>query len=378
MANTLTALQPTLFSAAQNVSSEPFGAISAINANFDDKGVAIGDTVSVPVAPSRSASTYVPGADPAIGADATATDVQVSITNNEQVSWHLSGEQMRSLENGTINEEWVRQLMEQGMRELRNKAEASCVSAIYKGASRATGTAGTNPFASALTPLVDARKILRDNGAPLGDLQFVGDSTSEANLLKLGVVLDASIAGSDEERRSGVIRRQYSFEMRTSAGIDLHTKGTATGLDAAGGEPIGETSIALDGGDGGSLLAGDIVTFAGDANKYVVNTGFTAASGTAVIGNPGLQATLADTTEMTIGNSYTPNLVFSRSAVVGVMRPPLIPLGGKIVEQVQISDTQGMTYLLVKIVHDGIITWRLHLAWGFKVVQSEHVATLLG
>ena len=55
MGNTLTNLQPTLYSVAQEVSAEPFGIINGINANFDDKGVAIGDKVTVPVAPVRAA-----------------------------------------------------------------------------------------------------------------------------------------------------------------------------------------------------------------------------------------------------------------------------------------------------------------------------------
>lgn len=43
-----------------------------------------------------------------------------------------------------------------------------------------------------------------------------------------------------------------------------------------------------------------------------------------------------------------------------------------------ISDSKGMTYLLVQIAGDGMVTWRLHLAYGFKVAQGEHVALLLG
>lgn len=377
MANTLTTLQPILFSAAQTVSAEPFGAVDAINTSFDDKAVAKGDLVKVPVAPTRAAADFSPSNVSSTGADATAADVEVAITKSRKVSWHLTGEQQRSLDNGATSAEWVRQLVAQGMRTLRNEAEVDAVTAIYTGASRATGTAGTNPFATNLNPLADVRKILRDNGAPLADLQFVMDTTSEANLLKLGVVQAADTAGSDSERRTGFVGRQYGFQLRQSAGISLHTKGTATGLDAAGGEAIGETSIALDGGDGGSLLAGDVVTFAGDSNKYVVNSGFTAASGTAVIGKPGLLATLADTTEMTIGNSYTPNMAFDRGAVVGVMRPPLMPANPTI-QQVLISDGMGMTYLMLDIAQYGQRTWELHLAWGFKAVQPEHIAILLG
>jgi len=265
------------------------------------------------------------------------------------------------------------------MRTLRNEAEIDCVTAIYTGASYAVGTAGTNPFASALTPLADVRKILRDNGTPMADLQFVGDTTSEANLLKLGVVLDASIAGSDAERRAGIIRQQYGFNMRTSAGIDPHVKGAGTGYDANGGEPIGETAIVLDGGTVNTtgIKAGDIVTFAGDANKYVVNVGSTATAGTITIGKPGLKATLADTVEMTIGDNYTPNLAFQRNAIVGVMRPPLMPANPTI-QQMLITDEFGMTYLMLDVAQYGQRTWELHLAWGFKSVQPEHVAILLG
>jgi hypothetical protein len=381
MPNVMTELQPTLFSAAQTVSAEPFGAIAGIFADFDDKGVAVGDILKIPVAPSRAASDFTPSNTTSTGSDATARDVEVQITKSRKVSWHLTGEQQRSLDNGAMSSEWVRQLFAQGMRTLRNEAEADCVSAIENGASRAIGTAGTNPFASALTPLADVRQILRNNGAPMADLQFVGNSLSETNLLKLGTVLDADKAGSDDERRSGVVRRQYGFEVRTSAGIALHTKGAGTGYDVnlTAGYGIGDTSIVLDGGtvNATGIKAGDCVTFAGDANIYVVNTGLVATSGSIVIGNPGLRATLADTVEMTIGNNFTPNLAFERSAVVGVMRPPIMPANPTI-QQMLVSDDKGMTYLVLDIAQYGQRTWEIHLAWGFKVSQSEHVAILLG
>lgn len=375
MANTLTELQPILFSAAQTVSAEPFGAVDAINANFDNKGVANGDVVKVPVAPTRAASDFTPSNVTSTGTDATASDVEVQITKSRKVSWHLTGEQQRSLDNGATSAEWVRQLVAQGMRTLRNEAEADCVTAIYTNASRAAGTAGTNPFATNINPLADVRKILRDNGAPLGDLQFVMDTTSEANLLKLGVVQSADTAGSDTERRSGFVGRQFGFELRQSAGIDVHTKGTGTGYllnDAS--SAIGDTVIAADTGSG-TILAGDIVTFAGTSTNYVVNTALSGGSFT--IGNPGLLAAETDNDAITVGNDYTPNMAFDRNAVVGIMRPPLMPANPTI-QQMLISDGMGMTYLMLDISQYGQRTWELHLAWGFKAVQSEHIAILMG
>ncbi|MHB1125233.1 MAG: hypothetical protein ACYC0T_21295 [Ramlibacter sp.] len=374
--NDLTALTPTLYSVAQEVSAEPFGVISAINANFDDKGVAKGDTVTVPVAPTRAAQDFTPAAQSTAGADANADGIKVQITKSRKVPWNLTGEQLRSLENGGTDQEWVRQLIAQGMRTLRNEAEQDCAVAIKVGASRAVGAAGTTPFAANLDPLVDVRKVLHDNGAPLADLQFVMDTAAGANLRKLGVIQNQYQAGSDAERRSGNLLRQFGFELRESAGISQHVKGTGAGylVNNVAGYAVNERSIAVDMGTG-TVLAGDVVTFAGDARNYVVNEALAAA--VLKIGRPGLRAALADNAAVTVGNSYTPHLAFERSAVVGVMRPPIMP-ANPLHQIVLISDAKGMTYMLLQIAQYGMVTWELHLAWGFKVVQGEHVAIVMG
>lgn len=376
MPNTLTALAPVLFSAAQEVSNEPFGVVSSITTNFDSKGVARGDNVIVPVAPTRAASDFTPSNVSSSGTDAVAQNVTVQITKSRKVDWHLTGEQIRTLDNGSDSQEWIRQLIAQGMRTLRNEAEVDAALAIKQGASRAFGTAGTTPFASDLTALTNARKILRDNGAPMADLQMCIDTSASLNLLNLGIVQQAQQAGTDAERRSGILQKQFGFNIVESAGIAVHTKGTGTSYVTSGSTAPAVRDIALVTGSG-TVLTGDVVTFAADAvNKYVVNTGV-AAPGTISLGRPGARVTIATANAMTIGNNYTANLAFERSAVVGVMRPPLIPANPTI-NQMLISDDKGMTYLLLDIAQYGQRTWELHLAWGYKVVQSEHVALVLG
>lgn len=374
MSNTLTPLAPTLFSAAKKVAAEPFGAVSAIDTRFDDKGVAKGDTVTVPVAPTRAAADFTPSNATSTGTDATATSIGVTISKSRKVTWNLTGEEIRSLENGTINTDWVNQLVMQGMRTLRNEAEVDCVTAIKQGGSRAYGTAGTTPFASDLTHLTNLRKILQDNGAPMADLQFVCDTAAGLNLRNLGVLQNAYQAGSDEERRSGRFLPQMGFTIRESAGISTHTKGTGTSYQLSAAGAVGDTTINVDTGSG-TLLAGDIVTVAGTSHKYVANSAL--SSGTFTIGRPGLRVAEADNDAITIGNDYTPSLAFERNAVVGIMRPPLIPANPTI-NQMLISDQFGMTYLMLDIAQYGQRTWELHLAWGFKAVNSEFVAIGLG
>lgn len=381
MANDLAVLAPVLFSVAQEVAAEPFGAVDSVSANFDSKGVSINDEVTVPIAPVRTASDYVPAMTTTAGTSATASKVAVRITANRKVDWELDGEQIRSLQNGGNYEEWVRQLIAQGMRTLRNEAEAELCGVIYKGASRAIGTAGTTPFASNLDALVDARKVLRDNGAPMADLQFIMDTTASTKAFKLGVIQNAYQAGSEQERRQGVFLKQFGFNIKESAGIQTHTKGAGTGYDInfGAGYTIGSTTLTTDGGTVNTtgIKAGDVITAAGDTNNYVVKTGLVATSGDIIINKPGLRATLADAVELTVGNSYTANLAFERNAIVAVMRPPLIPPNANI-QQRTISDGKGMTYLLVQVAGDGMITWRLHLCWGFAVVNPEYVAIAMG
>ncbi|WP_448647089.1 P22 coat - protein 5 family protein [Pseudomonas mohnii] len=376
MANIFTALQPVLYSAAQEVSNEPFGVISAITSDFDDKGVAVGDSVKVPVAPIRAVKSFTPSMAMPTGDDATADGVSVQITNTDYVDWNLTGEQIKSLENAGSDKEWVRQMIAQGMRALRNKAEVAACTAIKVGATRAVGTAGTNPFASDINIIPDVRKVLFDNGAPMADLQLCIDSSAGTSARKLGIIQQAYQAGNDQERRSGDLLRQFGFSIRESAGITAHTKGTGTAYVTSGSTGIDVPSVALVTGSG-TVLAGDVVSFAADTgNKYVVNNGV-AAPGTITLGRPGAQIVIPTANAMTIGNNYVPNLAFERSAVVGVMRAPIIP-ANPIINQTLISDKFGMTYLLLQIAGYGMTTWQLHIAYGFKVVQGEHVAIVLG
>jgi len=377
MPNVFTALQPTLFSAAREVANEPFGVIPAISSQFDDKGVARGDTVTVPVAPIRTASDFTPANVPSAGADATAASVGVTISKSRYVSWNVTGEQIRSLENGATLNEWAGQLVKQGMRTLRNEAEADAVTAIKQGASRAFGTAGTTPFASDLSTFTNVRKILEDNGAPVTAISMAIDSSAALNLRNLGIFQQAYQAGSDSERRSGSFDLQFGMQPVLSAGVGLHTKGTGASYTTnTAGYAVGSTSITLITGTG-TVLAGDVVTFAGDTNKYVVAAGVS-APGTITLAEPGLRVAIGTSaTAMTIGNNYTSNVAFEKNAVVGVIRPPIMPANPTI-NQMAISDQYGMTYLMLDIAQYGQRTWELHLAWGFKVVTPMFTAIALG
>jgi hypothetical protein len=383
---TMTSIAPVVYSAAQTVSAEPAKSLDAVTLDFDDKGVAVGDTVYVPYTGVNSVAAFTPAATAPFGAAATASSIAITIGASSKDSWTVSGEQEQSLINGGNEAEWFRLKSENAMRALRNAAAAACTLAIKKGASRATGTAGTTPFASDLTAITAAKKILLDNGAPDLDLQLVCNTDAYTNLLNLPIINQAYLAGSAEERRRGIVLNQYGATVRVDNSIVTHTKGTATGLDVtSAGAAVGDTTLPMEGSSSGTVLAGDIVTFSGgtsDTNKYVVadatQTVSGAASGNMIINRNGVRVVKVDADECTIGANYTGSYLLEKSAVVGIMRPPKIPVGGQIVATMPITDKFGLTYLMVKIVNYGAITYEIHLAYGFKAVQCEHIATILG
>jgi hypothetical protein len=379
MGNTLTNLQPTLYSVAQEVSNEPFGIVAGINTDFDDKGVAIGDKVTVPVAPVRAADDYSPSMNlnaGNAGADAVAGKVDVEITANRFCDFHLTGEQEKSLQNGGNDQEWFRQIIAQGMRTLRNEADAAAYAAIKVGASKAIGTAGATPFATGVDELADMNNLLYGQGAPMVDAQFVMSSAARANFMKTGVYQYAYANGSDADRKAGILSREFGFSLRASAGITKHVQGAAANYALNAGVSAGGTILDVKTGTG-AASAGSVFTVGSDADLYVLNTAITDDTDDFLINRPGLANTAEADDAIGFVGDYTPCLAFERSAVVGVFRPPYIPENANI-EQVLISDSFGMTYLLCRVIGDGVVTWRLHIAYGIQVVQPEHVALLLG
>jgi hypothetical protein len=331
--------------------------------------------------PAQSNTAFAPAAATSEGTSLTANAISVTIDKSQKNSMVLNGEQIRSLENGGNYQEWVRQWAAQAMRALRNEAEADAALAVKYGASRVVGTAGSTPFASSMDLIVDIRALLRANGCPMNDPQLVLSAASIGNLQKLGAFNLAYAAGSDAERRSGIAMKQYGFNIRDSAGIVAHTAGSGASyvIDATSNLAIGSTILKTSTAGSGTILAGDVVVLQSDTNKYVVNESSVVAGSVLpfTIGRPGLKVTTVAAKTITVGAGYTPNLAFERSAVVGIMRPPLIP-SNPTIRQMMISDGSGLTYLMLEIDQYGERSWEMHLAWGFKVVQGEHVAMILG
>ena len=382
MANTLTGLIPVLFQACDIVSRELTGMIPAVTINADAENAAKDQTITYPITPASSAVNIVPGVTAPDAGDQTMGYDSISISKARAVPIRWNGEEIVSL--GSMHGRLLVDQFSQAMRTLTNEVEADLAN-LYVAASRAYGTAGTTPFATAgdFTDASEVRRILVDNGAPISDLQLVLDTAAGSSIR--GKQAQAQINGDAVLQRQGILHSLAGMAIRESGQIAYQTKGTASSATTtAAGFALGTTSLALASAGTGTLLAGDVVTFAGDTtNKYVVTTGDTDVSngGTLVIGKPGLKVAMSAATKaITVGASFRANMAFARSAIHLVARTPAIPPGGDMADDVlYLTDpVSGLVFQIALYRQYRQIKYEVGLAWGVKAVKPEHIAILLG
>ena len=385
MANTLTNLIPTIHLAADTVSRELTGMIPAVTRNSSAARAAVNETIYFPVVPSYSTASITAAATGPDPNDSTIGNDSMSISKSKSVTFHWSGEDQVGLNNAGYFQQILRDQFAQAMRALVNEIEAD-LTALYALSSRAYGTAATTPFPTAgdYTDASNVRKILVDNGAPTGDLQLVVSTAAGANLRGKQGGRGVDAEGSDAILRRGVLLDIHGFMVRESAQIKSHTKGAGTGADInnGSGEAVGQTTLTFDGMTVNTtgIAAGDVITLAGDSNKYIVTTGSTSTGGDIVIGAPGLLVAGADTTEITIGNSYTANMAFSRSAIHLITRAPAMPAGGDAADDViEVQDpVSGLAFQVALYRQRRRVAYEVGMAWGVKAVKPAHMAILLG
>jgi len=378
MANTLTNLTPDLYEALDTVSRELVGFIPSVTLDANAERAAKGQTIRSAVAPASTAADITPAQTAPDTGDQTITNKTISISKSRGVPVRWNGEEQRGLNaNGPGYNNILRDQFAQAMRTLCNEVESDLAD-LYSSSSRAYGTAGTTPFGTAgnFSDASEALRILKDNGSPLTGNQLVVSSAAGAKMLGLQSRVD--VQGNDSLLRQGVMLSTAGMDIRESAQVNSHTQGTGTSYlvnDAS--LAVGDTVIAADTGSG-TIVAGDVVTFAGDSNKYLVTSALSGGSFT--IAAPGLKTAVADNSAITVGGDYTANMAFNRSAIVLVTRAPARPIEGDLAEDVMImtDPRSGISFEVSMYKEYRQVHFEVALAWGVSAIKPEHMAVLLG
>lgn len=381
MANVLTNLIPSLYAGLDIVSRELVGFIPAVTRDATADRAAVGQAVRVHAAPAANVSNVAPAMSVPEPTDQTVSDKSIVITKSRTAEFGFVGEEVLGLNNNGAGFSAVQaDMFAQAVRALVNEVESDLAAAAYQGASRAYGTAGTTPFATDTKDSAQVRKILDDNGAPLSDRSLVVSTSAGANMRTL-LGINANRPSEDTmTMRQGSLIDLHGMVIAESGQAKTHTKGTGSAYTTnTAGYAVGATAITLITGTG-TVLAGDVVTFAGDTNKYVVEAGV-AAAGVITLAAPGLrQAIPASAVALTVGNTYEAGVSFSRNAIVLAARAPALPDGGDAaVDRFLMIDPRSGLPLEVSV-YAGYRKQRFDvaLAWGVKAIKSPHTALLLG
>lgn len=380
MANTLTGLLPTLYESLDIVSREQVGFIPSVAMDASAERAAVGQQILVPITPASQSYAVTPGVTAPNTGDQIIGNTPITISASNAVAIRWNGEEQRGINTGPGYTNIKNNQIVQAMRTLCNGIELLVAQTAYLGASRASGTAGATPFASDLSATANSRKILADNGAPLSDIHLTMNTTAGAKMRTLTQLTKANEAADDTMLRQGVLLDVHGFEIRESAQIQSTTKGTGASYVTNGAAVVGQTVIPLITGTG-TIVAGDVVTFAGDPNLYVVAAGGgIAAPGSITINKPGLLTNVSGSTAVTVGGSYTPNLAYHRNSIALVTRSPALPIEGDMaVDRVTIIDPRsGLAFDVAQYLQYRQVLTEISIAYGVAVIKPEHVTTLLG
>lgn len=385
---TLTGLVPVIYEAMDIVAREQVGFVRAVAQDFSAERAALNQTIRSPVVGAATGEDLEVNNVASSAPDETINYVDMTITKSRSYPFGITGEESKSVSGSlaTIN----RDRIAQRIRALGNEVEAD-LAALHIYASRAYGTYNTTPFGTAgdLSDFANATKLLNVNGAPQSDRHMVLGANAATNIRgKQSSLFKVNEAGSDELLRTGALGVVQGWNLHESAQVK---EGVAVGTGSASpamttnttGYAVGATTITLASTGTGTIVAGDIVTFAGDTNKYLVVAGDTDVSngGTITIANPGLRVAIpASATQVAIVGATTRNMFFQRSAIQLATRAPAMPEGGDAADDVMtIADpVTGITYEFCVYRQKRQVRYEINLAWGVKMIKPEFAGVLIG
>jgi len=383
MPNTLTNLIPSAYRALNVVSRELVGFIPSVQLDPSAEMLAVGQTIYIPQAPVNSAGKDIsPAMAFPTAAYQTIGSKSHSLTKQRAFPFSWQNEERKAMDSGpgylSINEQQIAQ----AIRACVNEMEVDIAVAAKNGASRAYGTtAGTAPV---LTDWANAKKILDDNGAPSTDRTSVFDTTAGVALRSTSNLYKVNEAGDGGSLlRQGLLGNLFGFNLRESAQIQSTTKGTAASATTDNaGYAVGATVLTLASAGTGTILAGDIITFAGDSNKYVVASGDADVStgGTITLAEPGLRVAMSAATKaITVFGTSARNTAFSRNAILLSTRLPASVQGDLATDRQVITDpVSGISFELSMYPGDRMVHYEVAACWGVTVIKPEHLAIIVG
>ena len=387
MANTLTAILVQILTKGMMTLREQVLMTRLVNTDYSLEAKKKGQTIDIPLSAAQSAADVTPAATPTAPTDLTPTTAQISLSSWKHADFALDDREVGRIQAG----EFVPLQLQEAFKAIATAINDS-VFATYTGIYGYTGTSGTTPFGSGVevASATNMRKLLHEQLCPRGDRRAVLDFSAEAAALNLAPFSDAEKRGSSETKTTGELGRIFGFNWYGDDGVPSHTAGTASGATTdTAGYSVDDTSITLASAGTGTLLEGDIITFAGDAQTYVISTGDADVSGggTIVI-DPGLKVAITTAaTAITLMATHVVNVGFHRDAFGLAVRAPDAGLkellgaskAANVEGSVTLQDPVSKLVMRLELIRGYKMTiWDVDCLWGTTLVSPERACRLAG
>ena len=384
MANSFANVLPVLVARSLMALREQALITRLVNRDFDTIPQGQGDSVTVTLPTPKTVSDVVPSATPIVGQDSTPSKVSIQLSQWKKVNMVITDKEVGMITNGVIPSE-----LSEMVKALANFVNSWFYSQYVKFYGMA-GTPGTIAFNAGTTAdAISARRLLGKQLAPNDPRYIILDPEAEAKALAVSDIVRADARGDGSAITTGRIARTLGFEWFMDQLIPRHasTALTAGACTVNGAQAVGAGST--DNGRTGTvsinkltnaanLVVGDILTFAGDTQQYVVRTAVTLAVGNTTVDiAPALRTAKSGAEAVTLAASHTVNLAFHRDAIMFASRP-LTSLSGNR-EFLSIPDPQTGIVLRGELVPQHKQTvFELDILFGGEVVRPEFGVRIAG
>lgn len=375
--NTLAAVTPQILAQGLLALREQCVMPALVNSNYSQDAKKQGESITIDIPSAIAAQDVVPGRTPPDDAGVVPTSATITLDQWKEAPFFMSDKDLMNVKQGTIASQ-----VTEAVRSIANVVNQNIFS-NYKGVYGYNGTAGSTPFATDTSDATTARRNLNVQLAPKSPRYFVMDPDAEANALNLRAFQDVNFAASATDIRDGNLTGKLGFGWLMDQDVPTHTAGDLGGTPVAAAAVAGAKSVGVTaGGNAGTAVVGDIITYAGHSQTYVVTANATldgTGAGTLLV-EPGLQVALSGGEAITQVGSHVSNLAFHRDAFGFASRilddPNITGLGSLI--ETAVDPVSGLALRLEVSRQHKRVRWAFDILYGSTLVRRELAARVAG
>lgn len=369
MANDLSAIIPSLLVQGLGALRENSIMPRLVNNSYSADAARKGDTITVPISSSITAVAVVPAAVAPDPGDTTPTSVPIALDRWFEASFQLDDKEMLEAEDDILPMQAT-----EAIKALANNVD-QYILGLYTQFFGVAGDPAVVAFSDGtVKDATDMRTVLSNQLTPIADRWAVTDANVEGSALQVRAFQDLSWNGSPLAIIEGQLNRKLGFGWWMDQNVPTHTSGTGTGYLVNGAHSTGVSTVAIDTGSG-TVVIGDIITFAGDPQTYTATNALAAPGNLGI--SPALRVALSGGEAVAITASHIVNLGFHRDAIAFASRPLRRSKGASIKSATAVDPISGLALRVEVTEEHKRERFSYDILYGSNVVRPEFGVRLL-